>query len=313
MNDEKTIYDDEKVQYQSQEQEIKQDVEKAEPTAEAKKVPVKKPMWQRAAIGLGTGFAAGVATTILTSGTTQAQAQEQEQNENDNGNNTTGGTAHPTWVDGEVNVAMSVNDSMSFGEAFEAARSEVGAGGVFEWHGGIYNTYYEDEWNNMSAADRAEFGSHFSWNDHHNDVTANHPSSNHVAATVVEQPTGDETGENDVVITAVEQPDGDEDVLQLTGGDHEVEILGVVHDNESGTNIGGLMIDGHEAVVLDMNNDMEFNILGIDLNDNHEFEQGERMDISDMGLTVDDLGGLQETQIEQTSDDYNVDEGPYEC
>ena len=34
----------------------------------------------------------------------------------------------------------SVSDDLSFGEAFQQARAEVGPGGVFHWHGGIYNT-----------------------------------------------------------------------------------------------------------------------------------------------------------------------------
>ena len=50
-----------------------------------------------------------------------------------------------------------VSDDMSFSEAFAAARAEVGPGGVFVWHGGVYGTYYETEWNAMSPSERAEF------------------------------------------------------------------------------------------------------------------------------------------------------------
>lgn len=41
--------------------------------------------------------------------------------------------------------ATSVNDDMSFSEAFANAREELGPGGVFEWNGQIYGTFYEDE------------------------------------------------------------------------------------------------------------------------------------------------------------------------
>lgn len=51
-----------------------------------------------------------------------------------------------------------VSDNMSFGEAFAAARAEVGPGGVFYWHGGIYGTYYKEEWAAMSDGEKAEFG-----------------------------------------------------------------------------------------------------------------------------------------------------------
>ena len=50
-----------------------------------------------------------------------------------------------------------VNDDMSFGEAFAAARAEVGPGGVFHWRGGIYNTYTADEWNAMSIEQKHDF------------------------------------------------------------------------------------------------------------------------------------------------------------
>ena len=58
----------------------------------------------------------------------------------------------------EVKVSDSVNDDMSFSEAFAAARKDIGAGGAFVWHGNVYGTYRGDdpEWLEMSAEDRAE-------------------------------------------------------------------------------------------------------------------------------------------------------------
>lgn len=50
-----------------------------------------------------------------------------------------------------------VNDELSFGEAFEQARAEVGPGGVFHWHGGIYNTYTADEWSSMTIEQKHDF------------------------------------------------------------------------------------------------------------------------------------------------------------
>lgn len=42
----------------------------------------------------------------------------------------------------------------SFKEAFETARAEVGPGGTFSWQGNIYSTYTEDEWNQMTDAEK---------------------------------------------------------------------------------------------------------------------------------------------------------------
>ena len=55
-----------------------------------------------------------------------------------------------------LSVAQMHND-MSFGEAFAAARAEVGPGGVFIWHGGIYNTYTAEEWNSMTPQQKNDF------------------------------------------------------------------------------------------------------------------------------------------------------------
>ncbi|WP_291528411.1 hypothetical protein [Bacteroides sp. UBA939] len=58
-------------------------------------------------------------------------------------------TPEPETIE-EVEIAQSPEDSMSFNEAFAAAREEVGPNGVFEWRGGIYGTYYADEWESFS-------------------------------------------------------------------------------------------------------------------------------------------------------------------
>lgn len=50
-----------------------------------------------------------------------------------------------------------INDNLSFGEAFAQARAEVGPGGVFHWHGGIYNTYTAAEWNAMTVGQKHDF------------------------------------------------------------------------------------------------------------------------------------------------------------
>lgn len=61
-------------------------------------------------------------------------------------------------LDSDIKLATNVNDDMSFNEAFAAARSEVGAGGVFEWRGQVYGTYYGDEWNAMTDEEKDDFG-----------------------------------------------------------------------------------------------------------------------------------------------------------
>ena len=62
----------------------------------------------------------------------------------------------PSSADEGLKVAT-VDDSMSFREAFESARAQVGAGGVFTWRGNIFNTYTADEWKAMSNDDKRLF------------------------------------------------------------------------------------------------------------------------------------------------------------
>lgn len=60
----------------------------------------------------------------------------------------------------EIEIATSPEDSMCFNDAFAAAREEVGPNGVFEWRGGVYGTYYAEEWNAFSDEYKEEFGNH---------------------------------------------------------------------------------------------------------------------------------------------------------
>lgn len=57
----------------------------------------------------------------------------------------------------DMELATGVNDSMSFSQAFAAARQEVGPGGLFVWHGNTYGTYYANEWNAMTPEDREQY------------------------------------------------------------------------------------------------------------------------------------------------------------
>lgn len=72
------------------------------------------------------------------------------------GATTTAAESHSHIAANGLRIA-DVDQSLPFGKAFALARAEVGPGGVFHWHGNIYNTYTIEEWNDMSASDRAEF------------------------------------------------------------------------------------------------------------------------------------------------------------
>ena len=268
--------------------------------------PIKKgPKVGRILGGAAAGVALGAAATVLSSGTPVDGAEAH------------GGEEVPTWSDGEVPVAHGVNDDMSFTEAFNTARTEVGPGGAFEWHGNIYHTYNKTEWDNMSAEDKAAFGQHFSWtgsataqNDEVEVVNAHtaHHTTGHTTGHATAQTTGHTAGhataqtETAQVQPVAQGPQGDEPNY-ITGnqGPHpqpvasnephtvseesEVQILGVSHDDETGYTFAQLSVDNHDAIMVDINGDHEFDVLAVDFNDNGKLEDNEYANISGGHIT----------------------------
>lgn len=306
MNDEKTIYDDEKTQYQSQDEEATQydDVrppkdKKSEETESPvdKKAENKKtqPTWQKVAVGTTSGILLGAAATLLSASAPIGQTEGGE------------GESHPDWTDGEVPVASSVSDEMSFSEAFAAARAEVGSGGVFEWHGNIYSTFTEEEWNGMTAEQRDEYGSHFSWHSdasHDTASTSHSSSSSHTSTTTEEVDVvaandnneqtnqNQDSNNNEVVVDDVTPAGNTVEEVAVVDAEPEVEVLGVVHDDESGANIGGVVVDGQEVVLIDVDGDSTFDVMGADVNGDQQLSENEIVDISGQNITVNDLGGI---------------------
>ena len=288
MNDEKTIFDGENTQYQSHDEEATQyddaynnentKTEETE-TSDNKDNAAKgeKPIWKKVAVGAGSGIFLGSAATLLSASAPLGHAEGENAEEE-------GSETHPEWTDGEVSVASSVSDDMSFSEAFTAARTEVGSGGVFEWHGIIYSTFTEDEWNGMTAEQIDEYGSHFSW--HSDNSSTETASSTHSSTSSHSAHATDE-----VEVSEVTQASHTEEVA-VVDVDPEVEVLGVVHDEESGANIAGLAVDGQEVVLIDVNGDETFDVMGADVNGDQQLSQDEIVDISGQNLTVNDLGGI---------------------
>ncbi len=254
-----------------------------------------KSVWGKVAAGAGAGIVLGAATTVLSSSSEPVEAQQEIQ--------------HPEWTDGEVPVATSVNDDMSFTDAFNAAREEVGSGGVFEWHGYIYSTYTDDEWNSMSEAEREEYGSHFNWTpEESDDVTASVASdvdTDDVEVTV-DGPADEPYAQEDVA--DVEPAGGNDphlvdasDVVDVD--DPEVEVLGVIHDDETGANIGGMLVGDQQVVLVDVDNDQTFDVMVADVDNNGTITDNEVIDISAHGITVDQLGGLHDCNPDMNADD----------
>lgn len=165
-------------------------------------------------------------------------------------------------ADENITFAEEVKDEMTFAEAFAAARAEVGSGGVFEWHGHLYGTYYADEWNKMTIEEKADYNSHFAWND---------SSATEIKAEVVEE----RSLMTDGLIQDEPEP--------------EVEVLGIVHDNQNDINIGAVDVEGQRVFLFDVDNDLGFDYIASDVNQNGMFEENEVDYIGDDNISVNDL------------------------
>lgn len=56
-----------------------------------------------------------------------------------------------------IEFSDSVSDDMSFGDAFRAARQDMGPGGFFNWRGNSYHTLTKEEWDALSESERSDY------------------------------------------------------------------------------------------------------------------------------------------------------------
>lgn len=228
--------------------------------------------WKEVTIGGVSGILLGGAGSFAATAATLRNPEEVvEENNEENVENTADENVtveDAAHVTAHGNVASGVNDNMSFNEAFAAARSEVGAGGCFVWHGNVYGTYYANEWNAMSSAQRDEFVSQTTGVDtsHSHATHTQHSTASHTEQHVT--PEKEETGEEDMA----------------------VEILGVEqvqHEDGSVSNIGAASINGQAVYFIDVDGqDGEFELMATDINANGSLEENEITDISDQHMQV---------------------------
>lgn len=179
----------------------------------------------------------------------------------------------------------SVSDDMSFSQAFAAARSQVGAGGAFEWRGNVYGTYYQNEWNHMSAQEQQQFSMAAV---HENSGMASDPSQTYYAHT----DSGDvKPGE---LPTSYERVDDDP-------VENEIRVLGVeTMENENGEqmNVAAFEIQGEHVIMVDLDDDSVMDVAIGDFNHDGEINMSseDMMDISGQNITLDEIEAMQRAQ-----------------
>jgi len=160
-----------------------------------------------------------------------------------------------------------VDQGMSFGQAFAAARAEVGPGGVFHWHGGIYNTYTEAEWNAMTVEQKNDFAQQVKPEISANEVPTPTDGNTHIIVEHhvyhhVDHSANEVHANEDVQVASQQSSESDSDVHIVGYGE----------------------VQGHAAVGLDMNGDGQADVAIIDVDDSG--------DVSNPDVVVDRQGNM---------------------
>lgn len=193
-------------------------------------------------------------------------------------------------------------DGQSFKEAFDAARAELGPGGVFSWHGNLFNTYTEDEWNNMSDEDKEQFAQNIDPEISPSDIDTTQIEEGEdtdadVALASIEV---EEETVNDV--EAVNQNDTAQEKPQQDAEEADVRVIGygdVDLANNRSVTVEELEINGLRVAVIDVDQDGVGDIAMSDLNGNNQADEGEIIDLH----TGDAISFENQTSMDDTDSD----------
>lgn len=183
-------------------------------------------------------------------------------------------------TDEGIRVAQ-VSDNASFAEAFADARAQVGAGGTFEWKGNVYSTYTEEEWNNMSASERAQFQSKV-------DYQSIAGESNEVKPTPAPTPTAVQEPAN----VGEEATPANAEMVDDQSGNNGIKVLGVetVVDSEGNpVTLAAVELEGEQALLVDVDNNGIMDVMIVDENGDGQITENELFDVSEGNIATNDL------------------------
>lgn len=224
-------------------------------------------------------------------------------------------------IDDSVAIAENISDELSFDEAFAAARAAVGAGGAFEWRGGVYGTYYAEEWEAMSDEEKAEFGDQFEFNPVEEEQTPLDTPLDELLAEPEQTPlevTVDELVAEEVAEPALE----DEQVAEaeaVVDAEPEVEVVveNVYDVNDAFDNKSAYVnvtVAGEDVQLVDNDGDGVVDVMAYDENGDGVVEEAEMVTISEEGLMVEDFVEMVEEPAEEpimddvVADDFAADD-----
>lgn len=223
--------------------------------------PKKTSKWKKTAAMAGVG-AAGIAGGIGLSAMASADDAKESADLAER---------HTVKPVGDVKVAE-VNDDMSFSEAFASARKQVGAGGVFEWRGKQYGTYYKTEWDSMSQAEKDRYAAN----------VFGTSSSESSSTPEQEQLQHDISPENLA----------DNSQSSVSGEDVKGELVGVqtvTDENGNPMTIVAAKINGHNSMFVDADVDGYVDVAAMDANADGVLDDNEIVTIAKGAMPVSAL------------------------
>lgn len=256
--------------------------------ADFEEQPISEPQpekagWKRVAIGSAAGILLGAGTIYAVSG-------EEEQD--------AASTASSPTADKQPVKVGEVSDDMSFTDAFNSARAQVGAGGVFHWHGGIYSTYTADEWDNMTATNREEYAQTIKPEIRADEMENSYVAEAHTTShsQTVDAKADVEPVSHASVQTAVHQQEDVEPAYVAASQSHQdtTNADDDVHVVAQGT------VQGHAAAAVDLNGDGDADVAVIDVNDNNVLDDPDV--VVDHQGNMATVGQLAEAAGQQTDD-----------
>lgn len=256
--------------------------------------------WKKVAIGgisaIAFGGAAYAATSMIKDNGGDAEDIEPKVDDNVAEGGSEAAVETPAAGAADFNpslqMATSVNDDMTFAQAFAAARAEVHAGGVFEWHGNVYGTYYGNEWDALSPDQQSAFTAGTSHvaaerTQHHQAHDDTHMAENHIHE---EQPQHNDNNSH-------------ENKVEENNDVAEVKVEHVDYDPTNDVSTAYVTVDNTEVIMADIDNDGVFDVLYVDENGDGVVSENEVYDITDENITVQGLGGYTEPSLEEYIDE----------
>lgn len=193
-------------------------------------------------------------------------------------------------TDEGVRIAQ-VNDDASFAKAFADARAQVGPGGAFEWRGHIYSTYYEEEWNNMSAEERANYQSKIDYETVAGESTPSKPVASTSTEEVsevkpeVEAASTETTNAESAIAANTEMVDEQ----SQQGGIKVLGVEAVVDPQGNPMTVAAIEIDNDQALLVDVDNNGIMDVIMVDENHDGQISENEIYDASEAQISTADL------------------------